>query len=116
MGSRSRIISLQGQRRADVRQRQDAALFGRLDGIRPQALEIDARDLGVPREDRLQAGRAHFDRLLRHVVEAGVFEGSEPVMQVEGAGLGPGAGADGRARGCVFQRPRAFPAIRRHGR
>ena len=45
---------LQRPRLADVRQCQDTALFGRLDGIRPQALEIDARDLGVPREDRLR--------------------------------------------------------------
>jgi len=59
------------------------------------ALEVDAGDLSVPGEDRLQAGRAHLDRLLHHVVEARVLERCEQIMQVERGGLGPGARADG---------------------
>ena len=67
-----------------------------------------ARHLDVPREDRLQAGGAHFDRLLCHVVEAGVFEGGKPVVQIERAALGPGAGTDGQ-RKAAFSRTREHP-------
>ena len=70
----------------DVRQRQDAALFGRLDRVRAQALEIDARNLGMARDDGLQTRGAHLHRLLCHVVEARVLEGREQVVQVERAG------------------------------
>ena len=89
--SRSAIMWSNGQRCADLRERQDAALLGGLDGVGAHAVEIDARDLGMPGDHRLQAGRPHLDGLLHHVVEAGMLERREQVMQIECAGLGPRA-------------------------
>ena len=107
---------VQAQRRGNFRQRQDAALLGRLDRIGAHAVEVDARDLGVPGDDRLQARRAHLDRLLRHVVEARMLERREQVMQVERSGLRPGAGVDLERELARFRRRRERPAIRRRDR
>src|SRR5438552_1495780 len=52
---------LEAQRGADVWKRQDAALLRGLDGICTHTLEVEARDLSMAREDRLQSrggGRA----------------------------------------------------------
>src|SRR5262249_1186649 len=81
----------QAERRRDGRQREDAALLGRLDRVGLHALEVDARDLGVPGEDRLQAGGTHLDGLLHHVVEAGVLERREQIVEVACGALRPRA-------------------------
>ena len=49
--------------------------------------EVDAADLGVARQHRLQPRHAHLDRLLHHVVEPLVLERGEQVVQVERRGL-----------------------------
>ena len=103
--------AVEAERGGDLRQRQDAALLGGLDRIGPHPLEIDARDLGVPREHRLQARGAHLDRLLHHVVEPRMLERGEQVMQVERRGLRAGLFADARATARVFRR---LPGVARH--
>ena len=67
---------------ADLRQVEDAALFGGFDRVRLHALDIHPRRLGVAGDHRLQARRPHLDRLLYHVVEPGLLERSEQVVQV----------------------------------
>ena len=89
-------------RLGDLGKRKDAALLGGFDGVRPHALEIDARHLAVAGEHRLQPRGAHLDRLLHHVVEPRRFERREQIMQVGRHGLVAGFGADDAAR------PRAF--------
>src|SRR5438552_12465515 len=100
---------LEAQRGADVWKRQDAALLRGLDGICTHAFEVEARDLSVAREDRLQSRGAHLHRLLCHVIEAGMFERCEQVMQVERAGLWPRAFGDGEREGAFLARQRAAP-------
>src|SRR5262249_24836172 len=78
------------------------------DSVRPHSLEIDARDLGMPGQHRLQARRAHFDRLLHHVVEARLLERREQVVEIEGWRLRPRALAD-------RERKRAFAAVSQGG-
>src|SRR5262249_279925 len=96
------------KRRRNLRQRQDAALFGGLDGVRPHPLEIDARHLGMPGQHRHQARRAHFDRLLHHVVEARLLKRREQVVEVESWRL--------RARSLADrERKRAFDAVSQGG-
>jgi hypothetical protein len=100
---------LEAQRRADVWKRQDAALLRGLDGICAHALEVDARDLRVAHEHRLQSRGAHLHRLLCHVVEASMFEWCEQVMQVERPGLRPRAFDDGKREGAFLAPERAAP-------
>ena len=80
-----------GDRLADIRQGQDAALLGGLDRVGAHALGIDARDLAVAGEHRLQPRDAHLDRLLHHVVEPGRLERREQVMQVRRNGFAGGS-------------------------
>jgi hypothetical protein len=40
-------------------------------------------------EHWLQAGRAHFNRLLHHVVEPATFERGKQILQIARGGLGP---------------------------
>ena len=101
---------------ADFRQRQDATLLGRLDRIGPHAVEIDPADLAVACQHRLQPRGPELDGLLHHVIEAGVFERCEQVMQIERAELGPGQRLHGQgnaAFSAVSERcpPFAVPSI-----
>ena len=81
--------------RRNLRNPDHAALFAGLDRVGPQTLEIDAGDLGVAGDDRPQAPRAHLDRLLRHVVEPGVLERREQIVDVRRRLLRPCPRADG---------------------
>ena len=92
-------------RRSAVRrspERQDAALFGSFDGVGAHAVEIDARDLGVPvitgcgRDAPSRRPSAPCNR-------GGHAERREQVMQIECAGLGPRALGD-VDRDCAFSR------------
>ncbi len=71
-----------------------AALLAGLDRVGHEALDIEPRDLGAPRQDRPQAARAHLDRLLRHIVEAGVLQRREQIVDVGGRFLRAGPRAD----------------------
>jgi hypothetical protein len=73
----------------DLRNPDHAALFASLNRVGAQTLQIDAGDLGVPCDDGPQAARAHFDRLLRHIVEPRVLERSEQIVDVRRCLLGP---------------------------
>ncbi len=53
--------------------------------IGAHAIEIDARNLRMPRHDRLQQRRTHLHRLLHEIVEACVLERREQKMQIAGA-------------------------------
>ena len=81
-------------RTRDLRKRQNAALFGRFDGIRADALEVHALNLRMPRHHRLQPRSPEFHRLLHHVIEAGMLDGSEQVVQIAGRALRPGRFGD----------------------
>src|SRR5690349_20691426 len=65
-----------------MRDRQNPALFGRLDHVRPEAVYADRRHLGVLRDDGLQQAGSHLDRLLDDVVEAALLEGSKTIDEV----------------------------------
>ena len=80
--------------RRDFRRPDHAALLASLDRVQAQTLEVDAGDLGVARDDRPQAARAHLDRLLRHIVEPCVLERREQIVDVRRGLLGPRARAD----------------------
>jgi hypothetical protein len=73
---------VEGDRLVDLRQREDAALLGRLDGVRLHPLEVHAADLDVLGEDRRQPRHAHLDRLADHVVEPGLFQRREQVAKI----------------------------------
>ncbi len=81
--------ALQGERRHDLGQAQDAALLGRLDGIGLHALEIDPLRLGVAGHHRLQPGNPHLHGFLDHVIEPRPLERGEQIVQVAGRGLRP---------------------------
>src|SRR5262249_10276663 len=49
----------------------------------------DARDLGEPRQDRVQRRSAHLDRLLHHVIKAGVLERRKHISEIRKAILRP---------------------------
>ena len=74
-------------RLGDLRNIEDAALFGRLDRIRPHARQIDALGLGVARQNGQKPRGAHLDRLLHHVVEPRMLERRKHIMKVRGCGL-----------------------------
>jgi len=86
--------ALEGERLADLGEREDAALLRRLDDVRAHALGIDAGDLRVPRQHRLDARGAHLDRLLHYVVEPGVLERREHEIDPSGCRLRPRLIAD----------------------
>ena len=65
-------------------------MLGGLDRVGAHTLDVDALDLGVLRQHRLQPGHAHLDCLLHHVVEALVLERCKQVVQVLRLGLRPG--------------------------
>ena len=103
-------------RRAHLGHAQPLGLLGRLDGIGAQALDVDALDDGVVRDDRLQDGDAELGGLLGDIVDARALEGREAEPDV---GLGRPARAC--ARRCARPPPscRGSPAcraIRRRGR
>ena len=93
-----------------------AALLAGLDRVRAQALEIDARDLGAPGDDRHEPPRAHLDRLLRHVVEPRVLERREQIVDVRRRLLRPRPRAARAATRSCAKSPRGSPRIRRRGR
>ena len=78
----------------NLRNPDHSALFASLDGIRLQPLQIDARDLGVTRDDRPQPARPHLDRFLRHIIEPGVLERREQIVEVGRRFLGSRLRAD----------------------
>ena len=114
-GSRCGDVAVKRHRRRDLRQRKNAALLRRFDGIRAHALEIDPRHLAVAGEDGLQPRHAHLHGLLHHVIEPRRLQRSEQIVQVRRRGLLPRLGADGERRGalCPFERraPLAVPAV-----
>ena len=65
--------SIERDRRRDLRDGEDAALLGSLDGVGAHAVKIDPLGLRMPHDYGLQARDAHLDRLLHHVVEARVL-------------------------------------------
>ena len=62
-------------------------MLRRLDGIGAHAIEIDARDLAMLREDGLQSRYPHLDRLLHHIIKPCRFKRCEQILQVAGGGL-----------------------------
>ena len=101
--------------RGDLGRPDHAALLAGFDGVGAQTLEVDARDLGAPGDERPQSPRAHLDRLLGHIVEAGVLERREQIIDVRRRLLRPRSPADDeRARLCATS-PRARLRIRRRG-
>jgi hypothetical protein len=71
-------------------------LLGSFDHIRPHPIEVDARDLRVPRDHRLQERRAHLNRLLDHVIEARMLQRRKNKVQVCRPRL--------RAKPCAYRR------------
>ena len=90
--------AIERHRVGDLGEAEDAALLGGLDDIGAHPLAVDPRDLGEAGQDRLQSCRAHFDRLLHHVVEPGMLQRREHIGDVGQAVLRPGLAA--RSSGC----------------
>lgn len=61
---------------------QNSALLSSFDCIGPHAVEIHTRDLGVPRDHRLQIRHTHFHSLLDEIVEPRVLQWREQEMQI----------------------------------
>ena len=85
-----------GQRRQPVREIarfdnlrrvQQAALFGGLDHIGAQALQIHAPNLSAPREHGDQPRDAHLRGLLNHIIESRLLERREGVVEIAGRAL-----------------------------
>jgi len=64
-------------------------LFGGLDHIGAQALQVHAPNLSAPREHGDQPGDAHLRSLLNHIIEARLLERREGVVEIAGRGLRP---------------------------
>ena len=107
---------LELDRLGDLRDVEDAALLGGLDGVRAHPRQIDALGLGVPRDHRLQPRDAHLDRLLHHVVEARVLERREQVVQIAGRGLLAHALGDVQPHRLLARTRQGARATRRRGR
>ena len=60
----------------------DAALFGRFLRIGAKPIEIDAARLGAAGHDRPEPPHAHFNRLLRHIVQTRMFERREEIVDI----------------------------------
>ena len=74
--------ALERQRIADLRNVQDAALLGGFDHIGPHAIKVDARNLRMPGDHRLQKRGPHLHRLLHHVIEASMLEWCKQKVQI----------------------------------
>jgi hypothetical protein len=96
-------------RLTNLRQRKDAALLGGFDRVRAHALGVDAGDLAVAGQHRLQARDAHLDRLLHHVVEPRRLQWCERIMQIGRHGLVAQLGADEERSRALVQHDRRTP-------
>jgi len=65
-----------------MRQAQDATLLSGLDDVAAHPIEIDARNLRVLGDDRLQQRRTHLHGLLNHVVKPCVLERRKQEMKI----------------------------------
>ena len=92
-----------------------AALLAGFDRVGAQTLEVDARGLGAPGDERHEPPRPHLDRLLRHIVEAGVLERREEIVDVRRRLLRPRSRGRRRATRFCAKSPRARLRIRRRG-
>jgi hypothetical protein len=75
--------------RLDVRQRQDAALLRRFHDVGGHPLQVDPAHLRELGQDGAEPPGAHLHSLLRQVVEPGMLQGREEVVQVGKRGLLP---------------------------
>ena len=109
-------IAIERHRLGDRGEAEDAALLGGLDDIGAHPLAVDPRDLGVARQNRLQLRGAHFDRLLHHVVEPGMFQRRKHIGDVGQAVLRPRLASgssrlSGRLRPAIRGLPFAVAAV-----
>ena len=74
----------------DGRQAENAALFGGLDGIGAHPLEVDARGLRASGHHGPDGSGSHLHGLLHDVIQPGVFERREKIVQFARGGLRAG--------------------------
>lgn len=70
-------------RLSDAGKVQDTALLGRLDGVRPHAIEIDLGGDRMAGDDRTKLRGTQFDSLLHHVIETCALKGRKAVAQMD---------------------------------
>src|SRR5947207_2803264 len=95
-------------------------LLRRFDRLGAHPLGIDAPHLREASEDGDEARGAHLDRLLHHIVEPGVLERSEQILEVRRRCLRPRGFDDPQPQGLAARldrgAPLPFPAVEEENR